>query len=200
MGHGQALTGIVLGSTIITENAPITILRAPDRGRPHRAAVLRGRHHPRRPPASSFPACCCPPRRRSAGLVSIGVPLVPTLPGAPYISVISLHATLGPIGVTYYEQVGGRTLAYQPKGILLPTSCPGGGFPFAAEFRFLDNSLAQPTPRCRAQAPRGADATRFVSRREFPFAAQLSFVDGSVTDAHMVVTCPAARRRRRVIQ
>jgi hypothetical protein len=142
MGHGQALTGIVLGSTIITENAPITVVRAPDEeGRIELLFYAEGTT-----PVTTrivFPGLLLPASAPFGGLVSIGVPLVPTLPGAPYISVISLHATLGPIGVTYYEQVGGRTLAYQPKGILLPTSCPGGGFPFAAEFHFLNNNVAQ---------------------------------------------------------
>jgi hypothetical protein len=141
MGHGQALTGIVLGSTTITENAPITVVRAPDEeGRIELLFYAEGTT-----PVTTrivFPGLLLPASAPFGGLVSIGVPLVPTLPGAPYISVISLTATLGPIGVTYYEQVGGRTLAYQPRGILLPRSCPNGGFPFAAEFRFLNNASA----------------------------------------------------------
>ena len=119
MGHGQALTGIVLGSTIITENAPITVVRAPDEeGRIELLFYAEGTT-----PVTTrivFPGLLLPASAPFGGLVSIGVPLVPTLPGAPYISVISLRATLGPVGVTYYEQVDGRTLAYQPKGILLP--------------------------------------------------------------------------------
>lgn len=141
MGHGQALTGIVLGSTIITESAPITVLRAPDEeGRIELLFYSEGTT-----PVNTrivFPGLLLPASAPFGGLVSIGVPLVPTLPGAPYISVIHLRATLGPIGVTYYEQVGSRTLAYQPRGILLPNRCPSGGFPFAAEFRFLDDSVA----------------------------------------------------------
>jgi hypothetical protein len=76
------------------------------------------------------------------GQVSIGVPLVPTLPGAPYISVIHLNVTIGPRGVTYYERVDGVTLAYRPRGILLPPRCPRGGFPFTAQFTFLDHTQA----------------------------------------------------------
>jgi hypothetical protein len=46
--------------------------------------------------------------------------------------------------------VAGETLAYQPKGILLPRSCPRGGFPFSAQFTFLDGSTtsSQTTVRC----------------------------------------------------
>jgi hypothetical protein len=89
-----------------------------------------------------FPGLLLPSKAPFGGLVSVGVPLVPTLPGAPYISVIHLHATIGPERVTYYEHAGGRTLAYRPKGILLPGGCPRRGFPFAAEFSFSDGSRA----------------------------------------------------------
>jgi hypothetical protein len=159
MGRGQVLTGIVLGTTIITEKAPITIVREPDEeGRIGLLFYSEGTT-----PVNTrvvFPGVLLPASAPFGGLVSIGVPLVPTLPGAPYISVISLQATLGPIGVTYYEQVGGRTLAYQPRGILLPNSCPAGGFPFASEFGFTDGShagahTAVACPRRRRDAARG---------------------------------------------
>ncbi len=141
MGRGQAFTGIVLGSTLITENAPITVLRTPDKE--GRLSVLFSAEGTT--PVDTrivFPGLLLPASAPFGGLVSIGVPLVPTLPGAPYISVIHLRASIGPIGVTYYEQVAGRTLAYQPRGILLPPKCPRGGFPFATEFRFEDGSKA----------------------------------------------------------
>jgi hypothetical protein len=141
MGRGRVFTGIVLGATIIAESAPITVVRAPDQeGRIGLLFYSEGIT-----PVNNrvvFPGQLLPASAPFGGLVSIGVPLVPTLPGAPYISVIRLQTTLGPIGVTYYEHAGGRTLAYRPRGILLPNSCPAGGFPFAAEFGFADGSHA----------------------------------------------------------
>jgi hypothetical protein len=151
MGRGQALTGIVLGATTIHERAPITIVRAPDNeGRLSLLFYSEGTT-----PVNThtiFSGLLLPASSPFGGLVSIGVPLVPTLPGAPYISVLKLHATIGPIGVTYYERSGNVTLAYQPRGILLPKSCPRGGFPFAAQFTFEDGSnssatTAVPCPR-----------------------------------------------------
>lgn len=141
MGRGEAFTGIVLGGTPITETAPIVVLRAPDNeGRIALLFYAEGTA-----PVNTrivFPGLLLPASSPFGGLVSIGVPLVPTLPGAPYISVLNLRATLGPIGVTYYERVGGVTLAYTPRGILLPNACPRGGFPFAAQFGFQDGSRA----------------------------------------------------------
>lgn len=141
MGHGEAFTGIELGTSVVSENAPITIVRAPDQeGRLALLFFAEGST-----PVDShivFPGLLLPASSPFGGVVSIGIPLVPTLPGAPYISVIHLRATIGPIGVTYYEQLGGVTLAYRPRGILLPRGCPHSGFPFAAEFHFLDGSQA----------------------------------------------------------
>ena len=151
MGYGQALTGIVLGTTPITESAPITILRSPD-VEGHLAVLFSSEGTAPVDTRIVFPGLLLPAPAPFGGLVSVGIPLVPTLPGAPYISVIWLHATLGPRKVTYDEEVNGKTLAYKPKGILLPRSCPHAGFPFAAQFSFFDGSIASargavPCPR-----------------------------------------------------
>lgn len=156
MGHGEAFTGIVLGTTPITETAPITVLRTPD-VEGHLAVLFSAEGTTPVDTRIVFPGLLLPSSAPFGGLVSIGVPLVPTLPGAPYISVIRLHATIGPRNVTYYEQADGRTLAYQPKGIMLPSRCPRRGFPFSARFSFLDGSVAAastavPCPGRRAGA------------------------------------------------
>jgi hypothetical protein len=152
MGYGAAFTGIVLGTTIITESAPITILRSPDR-EGHLAVLFSAEGTTPVDTRILFPGLLLPAPAPFGGLVSVGVPLVPTLPGAPYISITRLRATIGPEKVTYYEQAGGRTLAYQPKGILLPDGCPRRGFPFSAQFSFLDGSSAsaETTAPCPAR-------------------------------------------------
>ena len=84
------------------------------------------------------------------GNVHIGVPLVPSLPDSPDVAVVRLTTTLGPLGITYYEREHGRTIGYQPRGLLLPDRCPRGGFPFAAQLSFVDGSMgsAQTTVAC----------------------------------------------------
>jgi hypothetical protein len=77
--------------------------------------------------------------------LSTSVPLIPTLPGAPDISMVSMNLSLGPEHLTYYKQVHGRTVGYRPEGIALPTRCPRGGFRFASEIAFLDGSTANAT-------------------------------------------------------
>lgn len=151
MGHGVVLTGIVLGSTIISEEAPITILRAPYHGRGNLALLFYAEGTV---PVSSdvvFSGLLVPAPMPFGGQVNIGVPLVPTLPGAPDISVVHMRATLGPKGVIYYERAGGATFAFHPAGILLPPRCPRGGLQFAAHFTFADGSQASAhaAVRCR---------------------------------------------------
>jgi hypothetical protein len=159
MGYGETLTGIILGTTTIHENAPITILRTPDQeGRFSLLFYAEGTT-----PVNTrilFPGLLLPASAPFGGKVSIGVPLVPTLPGAPDISVLELHATLGPHRVLYSEQTNGKTLRYRPTGILLPPRCPRGGFPFAAQFSFNDGSiaLARTAVPCPAQAARRKQA------------------------------------------
>jgi len=142
-------TGIVLGAKIVSEVAPIKIMSAPNEN--GRLAVLF--YAEGTTPVDAriiFPGLLLPSPAPFGGVVNIGVPLVETLPGAPYVSVISLHSTIGPKRVVYYERVSGRTLAYQPRGILLPNHCPRTGFPFAARFSFSDGSQAsaRTTVRC----------------------------------------------------
>jgi hypothetical protein len=70
------------------------------------------------------------------------VPLIPTLPGAADISMVSMNLSLGPDRLTYYKQVNGRTVGYRPEGVALPTTCPRGGFHFGADISFLDGTTA----------------------------------------------------------
>jgi Squalene/phytoene synthase len=44
-------------------------------------------------------------RHHHGARIHIDVPLVPSLPEAPDVSVVRTHATLGPRGLTYYEHV-----------------------------------------------------------------------------------------------
>jgi hypothetical protein len=156
MGYGVVRTGIVLGDTPVEESSPITIFRAPERAG-HLALLFfaEGTH----PVITNviFSGLLLSAREPFGGKVRIGVPLVETLPGAPYVSVLHLNATIGPTGLTYYRNVSGVSLAFKPQGILLPPSCHSGGFPFAANFVFSDGTDARarttvPCPRERRPA------------------------------------------------
>jgi hypothetical protein len=80
------------------------------------------------------------------------VPLIASVPNGPPVSIVSVTATIGPNGLTYYKHRHGRTVAFHPKGVSVPAHCPRGGFRFAATFAFADGTSTQaasavPCPR-----------------------------------------------------
>ncbi len=72
------------------------------------------------------------------GSLNAGVPLIPSVPAGPPVSIVRVRTTIGPAHLTYYERRHGRTVAFHPIGVSLPPHCPHGGFKFAAQFAFQD--------------------------------------------------------------
>lgn len=69
---------------------------------------------------------------------SVEIPPISTIPGAAPASIESVFATLGAGNVAYYERTGGRRRLVRLRGLLVPRSCPAGGFPSRATVEFLD--------------------------------------------------------------
>lgn len=86
--------------------------------------------------------------------LSTAVPPIPSLPGAPDISLVSMNLSLGPEGLRYFKTVHGHTVGYRPEGIALPARCPRGGFRFAAQIAFADGSAASTQSTVPCPAPR----------------------------------------------
>lgn len=152
MGYGVVRTGVTLGETHVTESSVITVFRAPYQGR-HFALLFFAEGTEPVLTNVIFPGLLLSASEPFGGRVSIGVPLVETLPGAPFVSVIRLRATIGPEKVTYYQRAGGITFAFRPRGIRLPKRCPRQRFPFAAQFSFSDGSSAQARTTISCPAP-----------------------------------------------
>lgn len=74
--------------------------------------------------------------------LATSVPLIPSVPNGPDVSIVDVNATIGPAGLTYYHHVHGRLRPFHPVGIGVPERCPRGGFPFGASFIFQDGSTA----------------------------------------------------------
>jgi hypothetical protein len=153
MGHGSALGEIPFGPSIIHEGATVTIARAEDQNG-HIALLFDAQGISPVQANIVFPGLLLPARQPYGGDIRIAVPLVPSLPEAPDVAVVALHAMLGPQGLTYYEQVDGVTVPYTPKGILLPERCPAAGFPFSATLAFQsgERETASTRVRCPAKA------------------------------------------------
>jgi hypothetical protein len=84
------------------------------------------------------------------GSLNAAVPLIPSVNGGPPVSILSVHTTIGPEHLTYYEHVNGRMVSFHPHGVDVPLRCPRGGFRFSADFSFMDatNVTATSTVPC----------------------------------------------------
>jgi hypothetical protein len=157
MGRGTVLGEIPFGPAIIRETATLTIVRAENQNG-QIALLFDARGISPVEANLVFPGVLLPSRRPYGGDIRIAVPPVPSLPEAPDVAVVALQATLGPAGLTYYEQVQGVPIPYTPRGILLPESCPDTGFPFAATIAFVGGQRSSAATRVRC--PRAASRRR----------------------------------------
>ncbi len=74
------------------------------------------------------------------GRLDTQVPLIASVPAGPPVSILSVKASIGPAGLTYYENRHGHRVAFHPRGVSVPQHCPRGGFRFTAHFTFTDST------------------------------------------------------------
>lgn len=157
MGEGSAVAEIQFGPQILKETAQIALLRAPER-EGHLALLFYVTGERPVDAQIVLPGLLLPAPAPYGGRIKIDIPLVEMFPGGPDVAVIQIQVTLGPPHLTYYEPVGDKIIAYQPRDIPLPERCPHGGFPFSTTLTFLGGSHAQahttvPCPSAR-RSPR----------------------------------------------
>lgn len=134
IGHGSALVEIRVGPELVEETVALALFAGPSPdGYLHLLVYASGR--------APVIADVLLRGVLLPGHIDIVVPPIPSLPEAPYVAVSRMQLTLGG-DLTYYEQVGGRRIAYRPPGVELPSDCPRGGFRFGARFAFLDGARA----------------------------------------------------------
>jgi hypothetical protein len=141
MGRGTAIVEVPFGPEVITQTAHTLIFMA-YRHQGRVQLLFYAYSGEGVATIIVFAGSLLPAKTPFGGELEISIPPVPTLPGAPNAAVVQLHATIGPQHLTYYERARGRYLPYHPEGILLPGTCPRGGFPFAATFGFEDGTRA----------------------------------------------------------
>jgi hypothetical protein len=142
LGYGSAEIEVPLGPEAVPESAGIEAEMGPPVG--EQVGVLL--YAEAGAPVAAqliFPGVLFEGGAASGQSLNTSVPLIPTLPGAPDISMVSLNLSLGPDGLTYYEHANGRSKAYRPQGISLPARCPRGGFRFVSDIGFQDGNTAQ---------------------------------------------------------
>jgi hypothetical protein len=88
--------------------------------------------------------------------LSTSIPPIASVADGPDVSIVRVSASIGPKHLLYHRYVHGRLRAFHPRGVALPRHCPRGGFPFSAEFTFLDGSHARASTSvpCPKRSPR----------------------------------------------
>jgi hypothetical protein len=71
---------------------------------------------------------------------SVEVPPIPTLPEASDASIESVFLTVGDKNVAYYRRIHGRSRLVHVRGIVVPKTCSGGGFPYEVLVSFADGT------------------------------------------------------------
>ncbi len=72
--------------------------------------------------------------------VTFEVPLIQTLPGASAVSAEKTFFTIGDSKVAYFEKVHGKRKLVHVRGIVVPKTCPRGGFPYEVTIGFQDGT------------------------------------------------------------
>lgn len=130
LGRGHALAEAMAGSQLITENISLWLFLGPFHNLEpsfeifgqgitpfNERVVLTGTVLPDHPPYGED--------------LVLSVPPIPTVPLEPEASMASMTLTVGTTKSPHPNQA---------NTIVVPTSCPTGGFPFAAEITYADGS------------------------------------------------------------
>ncbi len=173
MGRGTATAEIPIAGEVIVESARVEVFSAPVQSGRLALLVYASAESPVFAQLV-FPAIVVPAAPPYSEGIETSVPLVPSLPGAPDVAVTRFQMALGttsrgPGHFSYYRWEHGRRVPFAPRGLLLPSRCPKGGFPFVAHFGFEDQSTA--TAHTTVKCPRGArrgERNSPTSRRRAP--------------------------------
>lgn len=136
IGHGTATAVLPVGSQVVTERTSVEALMGPS-GKSTEVLFYAQAQAP------VFAQLVLPSalqeglRPYGEGL-STSIPSIEVWPEGPDLALETFDSTIGPLGLTYREQVGGRTVSYKPLGIRIPQDCPAGGYPFNAVLIFQD--------------------------------------------------------------
>jgi hypothetical protein len=132
LGSGHALMEAHAGTENTTEEATLWAFLGPPRNlRPSIEIVAQG-YTPldERFVFSSEVSASSPPYGEQ---MTMSIPPIPTLVFEPDASVVSFSLTLG----------SRRRGAHADDSVRVPSRCPAGGLPFAAEFSYADGSTSQ---------------------------------------------------------
>jgi hypothetical protein len=128
LGHGHALAEALAGSQLITENISLWLFLGPFHNLEPTFEILGQGFTPfdERVVLTGSVAIDRPPYGED---LVLSIPPIPTVPLEPDASIVDMSLTVGTSKPTA-----------QANTVVVPPSCPAGGFPFAAEFTYADGS------------------------------------------------------------
>jgi hypothetical protein len=151
MGRGSAEVQVALNNETLLEQGRVTVVAAPLKNG-HVALLYYVSGALPVLARLVLPGLVLPAAGPFGGLLETTVAPVLSVPEGPNVALTQMQTTLGPSGLIYNERRGGKRVFFHPEGILLPRSCPRGGFPFSIRLSFEDGAAstahtAVPCPR-----------------------------------------------------
>jgi hypothetical protein len=142
IGRGHALAEVTVGAQLVAEAVTVWAFIGPPQNNEPTLELL-GEGSTPVPGQVVVTGTVVPARAPYGEELVIPVPPVPTLPSNPDVSMVNLTLTIG---------ASPHHRARNANTVLVPSRCPAGGFPFAAEFTYADGSTgsAFATAPCKA--------------------------------------------------
>jgi hypothetical protein len=138
IGVGHALADVHAGAGIELEEASVWAFLGPLQGGNPTVEIL-GQGYTPLDERVVITATVLPDHAPYGEELVMSVPAIPTIPYEPNASTVSFTLTVG----------GARFKRHDPNTVVLPSSCPTGGFPFETEFTYEDAT----TSTTRATVP-----------------------------------------------
>jgi hypothetical protein len=130
IGHGHALVEGHLGSQTITEDVALSAFLGPPQNLQPTFEILAEGTTPIGEQVV-FGGTMLPDRAPYGEELTMSIPPIQTLPDWPDASIVNFSLTVG---------ASARHRRRDANNVIVPSRCPAGGFPFAAEFTYADGS------------------------------------------------------------
>lgn len=130
LGRGHALVETHVGTEVMTEQASLWAFLGPPSNLQPTFEILAQGYTPL-DERKVFVGRVIPASPPYGEELELPIPPIPTLVLEPDASIVDLSLTIG--ADRHHRTRGANT-------VLVPSSCPAGGFPFAAEFTYADGS------------------------------------------------------------
>jgi hypothetical protein len=139
IGRGHAVGDVHAGASVESEEVAVSAYVGPPQGTYPTIEILAQGYSPL-DERVVITGTALPDQAPYGEELVMSIPAIPTIPLEPNASAVSFSLTIG----------GAAFRKHNPNTVLLPSRCPTGGFPFAAEFSYEDGatSTTQATIPC----------------------------------------------------